>query len=137
MLVAGVIGTVLSFFFLHRLASWLPALAPYQLLIQLCSVALLVGGAYFKGSYDVELQWRERAAELEANIKVAEEKAKEANSKVVVKYRDKIKVVRDNTVSIQERIKELEKVIDEQCKVAPEAILIHNQAATTPERNEE
>jgi preprotein translocase subunit SecF len=96
---------------------------------------LLVAGLYFKGGYAVEMQWRERVAELEAKVKESEEKAKEVNEKVVVEYRDRVKVVTETKIVIQEKIKEVEKIVDAQCKVAPEAVLIHNDAAKMPERN--
>jgi hypothetical protein len=35
---------------------------------------------------------------------------------------------------MQEKIKEVEKLIDAECKVAPEAILILNQASITPKK---
>ena len=35
-------------------------------------------------------------------------------------------------VVVQEKIKEVEKVIDGPCKIVPEAVEIHNQAATMP-----
>jgi hypothetical protein len=132
-LAAGIIGTFLSFFLLHRLVRWFPALAPYHLLIQIVSIVLLVGGVYFKGGYGIEMAWRERAASLEAKIKVAEEKAKKNNEKIIIKYRDRVKVVTETKVVIEEKIKESAKVIDSQCIVATEAINILNEAAKMPE----
>ena len=135
LLVVGAVSAFLSFFIIHRVVRWFPALAPYHLLIQIISAVLLVAGLYFKGGYGVEMQWRERVAELEAKVKESEEKAKEVNEKVVVQYRDRVKVVTETKVVIQEKIKEVEKIVDAQCKVAPEAVLIHNEAAKMPERN--
>jgi preprotein translocase subunit SecF len=135
LLVVGAVSAFLSFFIIHRVVRWFPALAPYHLLIQIISAVLLVAGLYFKGGYAVEMQWRERVAELEAKVKESEEKAKEVNEKVVVEYRDRVKVVTETKIVIQEKIKEVEKIVDAQCKVAPEAVLIHNDAAKMPERN--
>jgi hypothetical protein len=129
LLVVGAVSAFLSFFIIHRVVRWFPAIAPYHLIIQIISAVLLVGGLYFKGGYGVEMMWRERVAELEEKVKVSEEKAKEANAQVVVQYRDRVKVVTDTKVVIQEKIKEVEKIVDGQCKVAPEAISIHNDAA--------
>jgi hypothetical protein len=134
-LLAGIVGSFLSFFVLHKILNKFPALAPYHLLLQIASAVLLVAGLYFKGGYGVEMAWRERVAELEAKIKESEEKAKVVNEKVVVEYRDRVKVVKDTKVVIQEKIKEVEKVIDAECKVPPQAVDIHNEATKMPERN--
>jgi hypothetical protein len=135
LLVVGAVSAFLSFFIIHRIVRWFPALAPYHLIIQIVSAALLVSGLYFKGGYGVEMMWRERVAELEAKVKESEEKAKQVNEKVVVQYRDRVKVVTDTKIVIQEKIKEVEKIVDGQCKVAPEAVVIHNEAAKMPAKD--
>ncbi len=128
-LLAGAIGSFLTFFLLHRIVRWFPAIAPYHLLLQIVSIALLVAGVYLRGGYGVEMEWRARVAELEEKIKVSETKSKEVNVVVQKVYVDKIKTVKDTQVVIQEKIKEVEKIIDKECKVAPEAIDLHNAAA--------
>ena len=79
-LITGIIGFAASFFFGY-VVRWLPAIAPYHLLIQVVSIVLLVAGVYFKGGYSVEMAWRERVAELEAKIAISEQKSKEVNEK--------------------------------------------------------
>jgi hypothetical protein len=134
-LIAGAVGTFLTFFVIHRIVRWFPAIAPYHLILQIISIVMLVAGLYFKGGYGVEMMWRERVAELEAKVKESEEKAKQVNEKVVVQYRDRVKVVTDTKIVIQEKIKEVEKIVDGQCKVAPEAVVIHNEAAKMPSKD--
>jgi hypothetical protein len=137
LLVAGAVSAFLSFFIIHRVVRWFPALAPYHLILQIISAVLLVAGLYFKGGYGVEMAWRERVAELEAKVKESEEKAKQINEKIVVQYKDRVKVITDTKVIVQEKIKEVEKVVDAQCKVTPEAVNILNEAAKKPERTKE
>jgi hypothetical protein len=129
-LIAGAIGTFLTFFILHKIVRWFPAIVTYHLILQIISIVLLVVGVFLKGGYGVEMMWRERAADLEAKIKVAEEQAKQANENIVIEYRDRVRVVKDTKIVIQEKIKEVEKIVDAQCIIAPEAVTIHNQAAT-------
>lgn len=124
----GIIGFIASFFFGYVIR-FVPALAPYRMVVQLVSIILLVAGVYLKGGYDTEMDWRTKVEEAEAKVKIAEEKSKEANKKVVTVYKDKIKVVRDTQIVIQEKIVEKEKIIDAECKVAPEAVDILNNAA--------
>jgi hypothetical protein len=90
---------------------------------------LLVAGVYLKGGYGVEMEWREKLRIAEERARAAEEQAKVVNEKIVTVYKDKIKVVTDTKFIIQEKIKEVEKIIDKDCKVAPEAVDIHNSAA--------
>ena len=65
----------------------------------------------------------------EQQVKEAEAKSAVVNEKIITVYKDKIKVLHDVQVVYQERIKEVEKKIDAECKVAPEAIDILNDAA--------
>jgi hypothetical protein len=51
------------------------------------------------------------------------------NTEIEIVYRDRVKVVKQDVVVIQEKIREVEKVIDKGCVIAPEAISILNEAA--------
>jgi uncharacterized membrane protein YraQ (UPF0718 family) len=128
-LIAGAIGTFFTFFILHRVVRWVPAIAPYHLILQIISIVLLVAGVYLKGGYGVEMEWREKLRIAEERARAAEEQAKVVNEKIVTVYKDRVKVVTETKFVIQEKIKEVEKIIDAQCKVAPEAVDIHNAAA--------
>jgi hypothetical protein len=123
-LLAGLVGTLSSFFI-----KFIPPIMPYASGIKIIGIILLVAGVWFRGGYDVEMEWRKRVADLEAKIAIAEEKSKDTNTKIQTKIVEKVKVVKENTVVYRDRIKEVEKIIDKDCKVAPEAIDIHNAAA--------
>lgn len=127
-LIAGIVGFTASFFF-GFVVRYLPTIAPYRMMIQVVSIVLLVAGVYFKGGYIVEMSWRARVAEMEQKVALAEEKAKTANAEIRTVYVDKVRVVKETQVVIQEKIKNVEVKIDSQCKVAPEAISILNEAA--------
>jgi uncharacterized membrane protein YeaQ/YmgE (transglycosylase-associated protein family) len=128
-LVIGAVGSFLSFFVLHKLLNKIPALAPYYLLIQVVSAVLLIAGIYFKGGYDVEASWRDKIRIAQEKAALAEAQAKEANVKLDAEIKKKQQVVKENTIVYRDRIREVEKIIDKECKVAPEAIDIHNAAA--------
>jgi hypothetical protein len=128
-LIVGAIGSFLSFFVLHKILNKFPALAPYHLLIQIVSIVLLVSGVYLKGGYGVEMAWRERVADLEAKIKVAEAKSEQANIDLAAKQKEKVKVVKEVQVVIKEKIVQVAGKIDAECKVDPDAITIINDAA--------
>ncbi len=128
-LIAGAVGSFLFFFVLHRVLRWFPALSPYYLILQVISAILLIAGIYLKGGYGVEMEWRSKVAELEEKVRVAEEKGKKVNTVIQKVYIDKVKTVKDTQFVIQEKIKEVEKIIDKDCKVPEVAIDIHNDAA--------
>jgi hypothetical protein len=127
--VIGAIGSFLSFFVLHKILNKFPALAPYHLLIQIVSAVLLVVGIYWKGGYGVEMEWREKVRIAEEKARIAEQQAIELNAKLDAEIKKKQQIVKENTIVYRDRIKEVAKVIDKQCIVAPEAIEIHNAAA--------
>ena len=128
-LIAGAIGTFFTFFILHRVVRWIPAIAPYHLILQIISIVLLIGGVYFKGGYGVEMEWREKLRIAQEKAAAAEAQAKELNTKLDAEIKKKQKVIVENRVVYQERIKEVEKIIDAKCEVATEAVDIHNAAA--------
>jgi hypothetical protein len=133
-LLVGIVGSFLSFFVLHKILNKFPALAPYHLIIQIVSAALLVAGIYFKGGYSVEMSWREKVKEAEAKVAVAEEQSKELNTKLEEerKKKQKVKVEYYNTVKTE--IKEVEKVINADCRIDPKVNELINKAATNPEK---
>jgi len=130
-LLAGIVGTTVSVLF--KLAiRWIPWIIPYRTLL-LVSIVLLLAGVYFKGGLAIEQEWRARVRELEAKVALSEEQAKTANVKIEKVYIDKVKVVKDTQIVIQEKIKNVEVKIDSQCKVSSETIDILNEAAKRPE----
>jgi len=128
-LITGIIGFAASFFFGY-VVRWLPAIAPYHLLIQVVSIVLLVAGVYFKGGYSVEMDWRAKVAELESKVAISEQKSKEANTQIQTVYVDRVKVVKEKQIVVQEKIKTVEVKIDSQCKITADTVDILNQAAT-------
>ncbi len=132
-LLAGIVGTVLSFFLLHRIVRWFPALAPYHLLIQIVSVTLLVGGVYFKGGYDTEANWRAKVAELELQVAKMNDQSTELNKKLEDERKKKQKVRVEYYNTVKTEIKEVEKQINADCKLDPKVNDLINKAAKNPE----
>jgi hypothetical protein len=88
-----------------KLVTWIPLIAQYKLPAELSGVLLLVIGSFLFGSYGTEMAWRERVAELEAKVKVAEEKSQQVNTVIQEKIVTKIKVVKENVYVNREIIK--------------------------------
>ena len=127
-LILGIVGFTASFFFGY-VAKFLPQLIPYRMAIQIVSIVLLVAGVYFKGGQAAEIQWRERVRELEAKVAVAEQQSKDANIALEEKTKEKVRVVKETQVVIQEKLKKVEVKIDSQCKITTETLDVLNEAA--------
>ena len=123
-LFAGLGLYAISFF-----TRFVPPLIPYSGIVRIIGTVLIVAGIYFYGSYSTEMSWRNRVAELEEKVKVSEAKSKEVNVQIQTVYKDRVKLVKETQVVIQEKIKEVEKRIDSQCTVDSSVIDILNDAA--------
>jgi hypothetical protein len=113
-----------------KLVTWLPLIAQYKLPAELSGVLLLVIGSFLFGSYGTEMAWRERVAELEAKVKVAEEKSQQVNTVIQEKIVTKIKVVKENVYVNREIIKEVAgKQLDAQCTLPKSTVSLHDSAS--------
>jgi len=127
-LIIGLVGVITSSAFKYVI-QYVPQLIPYRTAVQVASVILLTFGVYLKGGQEVEEKWRARVAELEAQVAISEEKSKEVNEVVKTIFVDKVKIVKEQQVVIQEKIKTVEVQIDSQCKITSDSIDILNDAA--------
>ena len=125
---------VIAGFFAHRI----PLVWQYQLPFRFLGIALLVLGVYFRGGYAVEAEWRERVAEVEARLAVAEQKSAEANIKIDTTAREKIRIIRGQTQIVRQYIdREVVKYDTKflpggQCEIPQEFIQAHNKSAERP-----
>ncbi len=120
----GATGLLVSWFI-----TFIPFINIYRTWIQIASILLLSAGIYWYGGYSVEMMWRNEVAKLEEKVRESEAKSAVVNKEIEIVYRDRVKIVKQDVVVIQEKIREVEKVVDKGCVVAPEAISILNEAA--------
>jgi hypothetical protein len=119
----GLVALILISFFDHVIP------LVYRMPVKLASIAVLVLSLFLEGANYNNTAWQERVAEMEAKVAQSEVKSVAANTEIKIVYRDRIKVVQDTQIVVQEKIREVEKIVDAKCEVAPEAIDILNQAA--------
>ena len=120
----------LGLYVVSKLVTWIPLISQYKLPAELVGVLLLVGGAYLVGSYSTEMNWRARVAELEAKVKIAEEKSQQVNTIIETKVVTKIKVVKENVYVNREIIKEVAgKQLDASCSLPKSTISLHDSAS--------
>lgn len=121
-------------FFIRRI----PVINQYRTPAQVLGIALLVIGVYWRGGYAIEMEWRERVAEVEARVAAAEAQSKEENVKIVTKVVTKIQVVRTRGEDIVKYVdREIIKYDTKfapggQCEIPQEFIRAHNSAAEAP-----
>ena len=120
-----------------KLIKWIPLMGQYKLPAELVGVVLLVVGAYFYGGYGVQKAWLARVAELEAKVKIAEEKSQQVNTVIETKIVTKVKVIKENVYVNREIIKEVAgKQLDAQCTLPKSTVSLHDSASRNevPER---
>ena len=126
-----------SLYICSKLVEWIPMMGQYKLPAELVGIVLLVVGSYMFGSYGNEMVWRERVAELQAKVKVAEEKSQQVNTVIETKIVTKVKVIKENVYVNREIIKEVAgKQLDAQCTLPKSTVVLHDSASRNevPER---
>lgn len=133
MLLAGVLLTAAAFFIKR-----IPIINQYRTPAQVLGIALLVAGVYWRGGYEIEMTWRERVRELEAQVAAAEAKSAEATTKIVTKVVTKTQIVKQRGETVTKYIDREIVKYDEKfakggvCEIPKEFIKAHNDAAEAP-----
>ena len=120
-----------------KLVKWIPMMGQYKLPAELVGVVLLVIGSYLFGGHNVQSAWLARVAELEAKVKIAEEKSQQVNTVIETKIVTKVKVIKENVYVNREIIKEVAgKQLDAQCTLPKSTVSLHDSASRNevPER---
>ena len=129
LLLTGVVLTIAGFF-IQRIP--VPLLWQYQLPFKIVGVVLLVAGVYFRGGYGVEMAWRERVAEVEAKLKIAQEKSVEANTQIDAKAQKQVTRIRERMTYVNQYVDREVVKYNDQC-TSPQAFVdAHNLAAEAP-----
>jgi hypothetical protein len=123
-LVVGAILTVLSYF-----TSWIPFITQYRVPAQVVGLVLLTGGVYFKGGEAAELAWRDRVAELQQKIAIAEQKSVDATQRLNDEVKRSKQNAKNTTAAIKQDIARNATQLNAECRVSDAAIEIHNEAA--------
>ena len=123
-MIGGLIGILVSFFI-----KFIPFINIYRTPIQIVSIIIFCSGIYWYGGYTTEMIWRDEVAKMEAKVAESEKQSVKTNTVIKKVYVDRVKIVKQDVVVVQEKIREVEKLIDKDCRVAPEAIQLLNQAA--------
>jgi hypothetical protein len=129
LLLTGIVLTIAGFF-VHRIP--FPLLWQYQLPFKILGIALLVLGVYFRGGLAVETEWRERVAEVEAKLKVAEEKSAKENTRIETRVVKKTEYITRRGQDIVQYVDRVVARYDATCAIPGEFIQAHNRSAEAP-----
>lgn len=127
LLLTGIITTVAGFF-AHRI----PLVTQYQLPFKVLGIALLVLGVYFRGGYAVEAEWRERVAEVEAKLRVAEQQSAKENTRIETRVVQKTEYITRRGQDIVQYVDREVAKYDNTCAIPQPFIQAHNRAAEAP-----
>ena len=124
LLLAGVALTAAAFFIKS-----IPLINQYRIPAQVLGIALLVVGVYFRGGYAVEQVWRERVAELQAQIVVAQAASKDANVKIETRVLKKTEYITRRGQDIVQFVDREVVKYDNTCVIPDPFVQAHNRAA--------
>ena len=129
LLLTGIVLTIAGFF-IHRIP--FPLLWQYQLPFKILGIALLVLGVYFRGGYAVEAEWRERVAEVEAKLRVAEQQSAKENTRIETRVVQKTEYITRRGQDIVQYVDREVTKYDNTCAIPQPFIQAHNRAAEAP-----
>jgi hypothetical protein len=92
------------------------------------SIALGVA-IYFSGEQAQQKKIDAEAALLKAKLSQAEAQSAQVNTQIVTKVLTKTQVIHEKGQTIVTTIQQDAPILDKDCKVPPEAVALHNQAA--------
>lgn len=124
LLLAGIALTVTAFFIRS-----IPLINQYRIPAQVLGIALLIVGVYLRGGLAVEQVWRERVAELEAQIVVAEAASKEVNVQIETRVLKKTEYITRRGQDIVENVDREVVKYDTTCVIPDPFVQAHNLAA--------
>lgn len=124
----------IGLYVISKLVTWIPMVKQYKLPAEVVGVLLFGLAAYLLGGYGTEMGWRARVAELEAQVKIAEDKSQQVTVKVQEKIVYKTKIVKQKETVYIDRIKEIANEIDAKCEVDSRVIDALNKASEDPNK---
>jgi len=128
----GLIVLGLVFYVAAKLAVLTVYYKTAELPLEILSIVVMALGVYLYGDFSAQTVWQQRVEELQHKVEVAEQKSQVVNTKIVNQIQVRKKIIHDRQVVFQDRIKEVEKKIDSECKVDKQVVDILNDASVYP-----
>lgn len=123
-------GAVL--FFAAGILSKLPPFKAYTFFIKPVGIMLSILGIYMYGGASINDHYQKLIKEYEQKIAIAEQKSAAVNTVIEERVKYQTQVIKDNQIVYQDRIIEVAKEVDGQCKLDPAVVDILNGASVYP-----
>lgn len=108
-------------------------LAKYRVLVISVCISMLMAASWLVGANEIRHIFATKLLEARVDVMKAEIAAANISAKTEFVYVDKIQKVRDTQIVIQEKIRDVAITVDENCKISPEIVNIHNKATERPQ----
>ena len=131
--VLGVLALGALIYILSYFTVFIPPLIPAKEFIRILGTLVIVAGVFFYGSYDTEMSWRDKVAEVEVKVAKAEAASKQANSKLESKANNRVQVIREQGLIVKQYIDREVVKYDDSCKIPDVVVRAHNAAAKNEE----
>jgi len=122
-------GMGIGTWFLFGMLSKIPGVSSYSRVIKPAAIAVTVFGIFMYGGTSVAEIYQERIQEMEKRVAAAEQHSTDVTELVQTKSEQQIKFIRKTRIVYKNRIKEVEKLVDAECKIDKTALDILNNAA--------
>jgi len=127
--VLTVLFSGLGLYVLGMFIYFIPPAIPFKEPIRFLATVLMVAGVYFYGSYDTEMSWREKVKDLQLELAKKDTASAEVTTKIITKYVDKVKVVKEKgDVIIKEIPKYITEKSDAECNIPKSFVVLHDSA---------
>jgi hypothetical protein len=131
--VIAIMGIGLTGFIGGFFLSFIPGIKFWGGVIKYISLAILVVGVYFFGSYSTEMTWRARAEAMQKKLDQASAKSKQKTALLQKKLNAQTLIIKQKAKDNANAIKKNADKIDADCKLTDTAIQLHNNAASDSE----
>ena len=123
-LIVSILGIVCSIFL-----RFIPALFQYKVIIQICSVCLLIISVWYEGGIAKDKEYQTKIEEYKQRVLVAEALSDAYNTQLQNTIKENKKKIADISYSNKKKLKELSKKLNAECKVDKPIIDLLNNAA--------
>jgi hypothetical protein len=125
----AIIAVGITGMFAGWFGKFIPMYGRYVEYLKPIGIVLVILGVWLRGGYDTEMAWRAKVEEAQAKVVQAEQASQQLNTKLDQERKKKAVVRKEYITTVKERIVKETQIIDAECKVAPEAISVLNDAA--------
>jgi hypothetical protein len=105
---------------------FIPLALKYKLVAKILGLVLIITGIYLQGMLAISRDYREKAAEFQHKIELANIKSNSINESIKYIYKDKVSKSKEKSITIQENIKNNAREINRNCIITPEINRLHN-----------